>query len=225
MKDYHPLDNPVWEALNGKQAEYAVIGEGVRKYRPDVFMFAGIPDDSHNSIEKVAELHKKGEPMGLMGFKLDIEPYFKRVFDVQVYQMLTNKVPEYKSVDYVKLTKDDSPQIAELVELTEPGPYRPNVIELGNYVGIKEEDKLVAMVGERVKLDGYTEVSLVCTHPDHRGKGYAKSLSGVVIEAIIDKGDLPFLNVMSHNNAAFNLYKKLGFTTRVEYPISAYMRL
>ena len=219
------LDNPIWEALNGRQAEFAIKGDGVLKYRPDVFIFAGIPDDSPNTIEKVAELYKQGEFMGLMGFKLDIEPFFKRVFDVQAYQMLADKVPEYKSVNYVKLTKDDSPQIEELVELTKPGPYRPNVIELGNYVGIKEDDKLVAMAGERVKLDGFTEVSLVCTHPDYRGKGYAKTLSGVVIEDIIDRGDVPFLNVMAHNTIAFNLYNKLGFTTRVEYPISAYTRL
>ncbi len=219
------LDNPIWEALNGRQAEFAIKGDGVLKYRPDVFIFAGIPDDSLNTIEKVAELYKQGEFMGLMGFKLDIEPFFKRVFDVQAYQMLADKVPEYKSVDYVKLTNDDSPQIEELVELTKPGPYRPNVIELGNYVGIKEDEKLVAMVGERVKLDGFTEVSLVCTHPDHRGKGYAKTLSGVVIEEIIERGDVPFLNVMAHNTIAFNLYNKLGFTTRVEYPISAYTRL
>lgn len=219
------MDNPVWEALNGRQAEFAIKGDGVLKYRPDVFIFAGIPDDSSDTIEKVAELYKQGEIMGLMGFKLDIEPYFKRVFDVQAYQMLTDKVPEYKSVDYVKLTKDDSSQIEELVELTKLGPYRPNVIELGNYVGIKDADKLVAMVGERVNLDGFTEVSLVCTHPDYRGKGYAKTLSGVVIEGIIDRGDMPFLNVMTHNTAAFNLYNKLGFSTRVEYTISAYMRL
>ena len=225
MTENAVLDNPVWEALNGRQAEFAIKGDGVLKYRPDVFMFAGIPDDSSDTIEKVAELYKQGEIMGLMGFKLDIEPYFKRVFDVQAYQMLADKAPEYNSVDYVRLTKDDSSQIEELVELTKPGPYRPNVIELGNYVGIKEDDKLVAMVGERVKLDGYTEVSLVCTHPDYRGKGYAKTLSGVVIEDIIDRGDMPFLNVMTHNTAAFNLYNKLGFSTRVEYPISAYMRL
>jgi hypothetical protein len=72
------LDNPVWEALNGRQAEFAIKGDGVLKYRPDVFIFAGIPDDASSTIEKVAELYKQGEIMGLMGFKLDIEPYFKR---------------------------------------------------------------------------------------------------------------------------------------------------
>lgn len=225
MSDYTPLDNPVWEALNGRQAEFAIKGDGVLKYRPDVFIFAGIPDDSIETIEKVSKLYNQGEFMGLMGFKLDIEPYFKRSFDVQAYQMVTHKVPEYKPMEYVELTKEDSPQIAELVELTKPGPYRPNIIELGTYVGIKDDDKLVAMAGERVKLDGYIEVSLVCTHPDYRGKGYAKTLSGVVIEGIIDRGDIPFLNVMAHNTAAYNLYKKLGFTTRIEYTISAYQRL
>jgi hypothetical protein len=69
--------------------------------------------------------------------------------------MLTDKVPDYKSMDYVKLTKEDTPAIAELVKLTEPGPYIPNILELGKYVGIKDDGKLVAMVGERVKLNGY----------------------------------------------------------------------
>ena len=81
------------------------------------------------------------------------------------------------------------------------------------------------MLGERIKLDRYTEVSLVCTHPDHRGKGYAKSLSGILIDEIINRGDKPFLHVMTHNVPAYKLYEKLGFKTRVEYPITAYNRL
>jgi predicted GNAT family acetyltransferase len=81
------------------------------------------------------------------------------------------------------------------------------------------------MLGERIKIDGYTEVSLVCTHPDHRGKGYAKSLSGIIIEEIINSGEKPFLHVMIQNIPAYSLYEKLGFKTRVEYPITAYVRL
>jgi hypothetical protein len=225
MTEYHPLDNPAWEALNGRQAEFAIKSEGVLRYRPDVFMFAGIPDASTEAIKKISKLYQKGEVMGIMGFKPDTEPYFKHVGGAQVYQMVTDKIPEYKAVDYVELKKEDTPEIAELVELTRPGPYAPNVLELGRYVGIKEDGKLIAMAGERIKLDGYTEVSLVCTHPDYRGKGYAKSLSGVIIENIMDSGDVPFLNVMTQNIAALKLYEKLGFTTRVEYMISAHMRL
>jgi ribosomal protein S18 acetylase RimI-like enzyme len=225
MTEYHPLDNPAWEALNGRQAEFAIKGEGVLRYRPDVFMFAGIPDASTESIKNISKLFQKGEVMGIMGFKPDTEPYFKFVGGGDVYQMVTAKIPEYKAVDYVELKKEDTPEIAELVELTKPGPYAPNVLELGTYVGIKENGKLIAMAGERVKPDGFTEVSLVCTHPDYRGKGYAKSLSGVIIENIMDRRDVPFLNVMAQNIAAIKLYEKLGFTTRVEYKISAHMRL
>ena len=225
MSEYHPLDNPCYEALKGRQAEFAVKGEGVLKYRPDVFVFAGLPDQSAESIKKASDFYQKGEIMGIMGYQLETAPYFEQRFGVQAYQMLTDKVPDYKPMDYVELTKEDTPAIAELVKLTEPGPYAPNVLELGKYVGIKEDGKLVAMVGERVKLDGYTEMSLVCTHPDHRGKGYAKTLSGVIIEDIIRRGEKPFLHVMVHNVAAFKLYEKLGFTTRVEFPITVYQRM
>ena len=225
MSNYHPLDNCAYEALKGRQAEFAIKGEGVLKYRPDVFMFAGLPDTTPESIEKASKLYEKGQFMGLMGFKVDASPYFHMGFEARAYQMLTGKVPDYKAMDYVELTKEDTPQIAELIKLTEPGPYAPKVLELGNYIGIKKDGKLVAMVGERIKLDGYTEVSLVCTHPDHRGKGYAKALSGVIIRDIIERGETAFLHVQTKNVAAFKLYEKLGFTTRVEYPITGYVRM
>ena len=220
-----PLDNPVWEALNGRQAKFAIKGNNVLKYRPDIFVMAGIPDTSKTTIKNLSDLIQKGGYVGIMGFKINMEPYFKQVFGVQAYQMVTDRIPEYKAREYVELSKVDSPEIAELVKLTEPGPYAPNVLELGKYIGIREEGKLVAMVGERIKLDGYTEISLVCTHPEHRGKGYAKSLSGLIIEEIINRGEMPFLQVMTHNIPAYNLYEELGFKTRVEYPITVYNRL
>ena len=225
MNKDNSLDNPIWEALNGRQAKFAIKGNNVLRYRPDIFVMAGIPDTTETTIKNLSDLVAQGGFVGLMGFKINMEPYFKQVFGVQAYQMVADKIPEYKAVDYVELSKEDSPEIAELIKLTEPGPYAPNVLELGKYIGIKEEGKLVAMLGERIKLDRYTEVSLVCTHPDHRGKGYAKSLSGILIEEIINRGDKPFLHVMTHNVPAYKLYEKLGFKTRVEYPITAYNRL
>lgn len=225
MNKDNSLDNPIWEALNGRQAKFAIKGNNVLRYRPDIFVMAGIPDTTETTIKNLSDLVPQRGFVGLMGFKINMEPYFKQVFGVQAYQMVADKIPEYKAVDYVELSKEDSPEIAELIKLTEPGPYAPNVLELGKYIGIKEEGKLVAMLGERIKLDRYTEVSLVCTHPDHRGKGYAKSLSGILIDEIINRGEKPFLHVMTHNVPAYKLYEKLGFKTRVEYPITAYNRL
>jgi predicted GNAT family acetyltransferase len=114
----------------------------------------------------------------------------------------------------------------ELVDLTKPGsPFFPGMFELGKYIGVKEDGKLVAMAGERVKPDGYTEIALVCTHPEYRRKGYAAALSGVLMKEIIDRGEKPFLHVMTHNVPAIKLYEKLGFKIRTEYTISAYRRV
>jgi predicted GNAT family acetyltransferase len=85
---------------------------------------------------------------------------------------------------------------------------------MGTYVGIRCDGKLVAMAGERLKVPGYTEVSAVCTHPDHTGKGYARLLMTEVMRGIRDRGEIPFLHVRGDNTRAIELYERLGFRTR-----------
>jgi predicted GNAT family acetyltransferase len=134
-------------------------------------------------------------------------------------------VPDYPEVDYVELGMSDVNEMMELVKLTNPGsPFFPGMFQLGKYIGIKEKGKLVAMAGERIKLDGYTEIALVCTHPKYRRKGYAVALSGILIKEIIGRGENPFLHVMVQNAPAIKLYEKLGFEKRTQYVISAYRR-
>jgi len=82
-------------------------------------------------------------------------------------------------------------------------------------MGIRCEGKLVAMAGERLKVPGYTEVSAVCTHPEHTGKGYARVLMMEIMLGIRDRGETPFLHVRRDNGRAVELYQRLGFRTRV----------
>lgn len=70
------------------------------------------------------------------------------------------------------------------------------------------------MAGERLKLPGLTEVSAVCTHPDHRGRGYAGGLMSLVARRIQQRGETPFLHVASQNKSAIALYERLGFCVR-----------
>jgi predicted GNAT family acetyltransferase len=155
-----------------------------------------------------------------------MKPYFHQLNSIPAYQMVAETVPVYPEVDYEQLGMADVKEMMELVELTKPGsPFFPGMFELGKYIGVKEDGKLVAMAGERVKLDGYTEIALVCTHPEYRRKGYAAALSGVLMKEIIDRGEKPFLHVMTHNVPAIKLYEKLGFKIRTEYTISAYRRV
>ena len=63
-----------------------------------------------------------------------------------------------------------------LVELTHPGPFRRRTVELGNFVGIRRDGRLLAMAGERMWIGDFREVSAVCTHPDAQGRGLARTL-------------------------------------------------
>jgi predicted GNAT family acetyltransferase len=71
------------------------------------------------------------------------------------------------------------------------------------------------MAGERLKVPAFTEVSAVCTHPDHTGRGYARALMAEVMRMIWARGETPFLHVRQSNEHAIGIYKRLGFTQRV----------
>jgi predicted GNAT family acetyltransferase len=98
-----------------------------------------------------------------------------------------------------------------LATLTEPGPFRRRTIELGNFYGIFDGDQLVSMAGKRMHIPGFIEVSGVCTHPDARGRGYARALMQIVIDEIEQSGRTPFLHAW-HDNPATRLYESLGFS-------------
>jgi len=86
--------------------------------------------------------------------------------------------------------------------------------ELGRFVGVRHEGRLVAMAGERMKAGAYTEVSGVCTHPDARGKGYAAGLMREIARGVVARGETPFLHAFADNAGAIALYEKLGYVVR-----------
>ena len=116
----------------------------------------------------------------------------------------------------VELGPQDSAEMLALATLTKPGPFGTRTHELGSYVGIRFQGKLVAMAGERLKVPGYTEVSAVCTHPDHTGKGYARVLMTEIMRRIRERGETPMLHVRADNSRAVQLYERLGFRIRKE---------
>jgi predicted GNAT family acetyltransferase len=111
----------------------------------------------------------------------------------------------------VELTETDVPEILDLVERAKPGPFRKRTIALGRYLGIREGDRLIAMAGERFRAPGWTEVSAVCTDPDHQGRGLGARLTLAVAAGILSRGELPFLHAAADNDRALRLYERLGF--------------
>jgi predicted GNAT family acetyltransferase len=101
-----------------------------------------------------------------------------------------------------------------LTQLARPGPFLARTIQMGDYAGVYDGERLVAMAGERMRLPGHTEISAVCTHPDARGRGLATALTRHVARAILDRGETPILHVRRDNHDAIRVYERLGFTLR-----------
>ena len=128
--------------------------------------------------------------------------------------MVADRLPEPSGLEVVRLGPEDRTEMLALAELTEPGPFLLRTPELGRYVGLRREGRLLAMAGERFRLPGYVEISAVCTHPDARGEGLAGELTLNVAHAIRAGGDEAFLHVLESNENATRLYQKLGFVIR-----------
>ena len=215
----HPLENVIWYALTTRQAEFAERRDQACRFTQDVSPLGAFLEPSERGYESLESLVAAGESVGLF---LD-DPYQERpgwnvVGEAPLLQMLCeNGVPSSTpaaGVEIVELGQCDTAEMQELAALTKPGPFAQRTRELGTYLGIRVQEKLVAMTGERMKVPGHTEVSAVCTHPDHVGKGYARTLMTEVMRRIHERHETPFLHVRRDNSGAIGLYKKLGFQER-----------
>ena len=226
MTATHVLDNAAWHALLGPHAEVAEGGGGARRYRPDVSVFHAGRDDGSEAWADLRPLAIDGVVVLFRGVPMTPPAGWQRLFGGEGHQMVLDGPPRASAplpdtdpvtgqrVTTRALTDDDVDDMVALVARTEPGPFRPRTIELGGYVGIFHDDRLVAMAGRRLRPPGYVEVSAVCTHPDARRRGYASIVTADVATAIAAEGDTPILHVATTNHSARAVYEQLGFRIR-----------
>jgi ribosomal protein S18 acetylase RimI-like enzyme len=222
----HVLDNPVWHSLNTRQSGFSLGGELAKRYPADVAPFAAISRPEQPAFAELASLVKDGEEVYLIGVEPPLPSMLKAEVRGAIIQMVCQRPVEMVdgSDDVSVLTGRDAPDMLALTSLTFPGYFRPRTYQMGTYLGVRVEGQLVAMAGERMFLNGYREVSAICTHPDHRGRGYARRLSSLITNAIFEQGVTPFLHVGHDNESAKSLYEKLGFVERRHLPILAISR-
>jgi ribosomal protein S18 acetylase RimI-like enzyme len=224
--DANPLDQPPWSALTSSHAAFAVGDNLARRYRPEFSPLSGLREVSAPCLQALSALMQPGEAVGVFGDEPtaasgDLVEVVHRPLEQFVYDKRDVSAGDLKPL---LLSEADAPEMMALAKLTEPGPFEMRTVALGEYLGVRSGGRLIAMAGERMKFFGFTEISGVCTHPEHRGRGLAEALVRILMHHILDRGEVPFLHIFSDNIAAGALYKKLGFTHRRSLVVSVLQR-
>jgi len=111
----------------------------------------------------------------------------------------------------VPLSSENAVEMVALTDVAFPGFFRRGTCEMGDYYGVRSGGELIAMCGERLMLDGYAKISGLCTHPSHRGQGFAVGLIGQLIESHRRRSIVSWLHVGAANHRAIEIYRRLGF--------------
>jgi len=216
------LDRPIWHALSTRLKHLAVGKARALRFAPDIGPLAAARDDGPEALQDLSDLIAEHGPVVLLQVGESPQPPRTTVEGTALgVQMVAHNVtPIEPAAPVERLTDADAPKMLELATLTKPGPFKSRTHELGGFWGIKENGKLVAMAGERMKLEDFTEVSGVCTHPDVRGRGYAGLLSRTVAAQILKRGQTPMLHAYASNTTAIHLYESLGFKLRCHVTVT-----
>lgn len=219
----HLLDHPIWSALTTSQRVLAEGDDLARRYPVAIAPFADMVDMSARGFAALGAL-MSGQDIAVLFTPdvVEVPAAFKVLLAKPGEQMIG--MPAVSSItrgEIVTLGSDDVPAMMALTELTKPGPFSVRTHELGTFLGIKIEGELVAMAGERMKPGSYTEMTAICVHPSHRGRGYAQALMAAVSRQIAARGETPFLHVFSDNLSAIALYRRQGMEIRRRLHVTA----
>lgn len=223
----HALERPVWATLS---TYHEALSEGTalaRRFAPQVNVFASARDDSPAALAALAALVRPNESVYLLqASPLVIPPGLCVATQREGVQMLASHAQRAAAPDaeIVVLDDTDASQMQALAHLTQPGPFLKRTHTMGRFRGVRIGGRLAAMAGERMRFPGYTEVSGVCVHPDFRGRGLARRLSGAVVADIEARGERAFLHAYKTNRAAIALYQALGFELRAEVNVAELRR-
>jgi ribosomal protein S18 acetylase RimI-like enzyme len=215
----HVLDSPAWHALNTHNRELSFGNDNARYFDRKVSPFAAIREISEKNFKALYdEVEYESIVLFMTPVELEIPAFWKQLSLTKGMQMVwdTSLKPTEVTIELKPLGYEHVPQMLELTKLTNPGPFDAHTIDFGHYFGVFEDQKLAAMAGQRLHIPGHAEISAVCTHPDHTGKGYARQLLLYHLHRITAAGETPYLHVRADNNRAIKVYESLGFARRTD---------
>jgi len=205
--------NPTWHALQTKHRHFAESAGGACRYPAEVAPFGAVAEPSKSAMRQLQSLLASGECVWIIGENYPPVPELALKEILPCLQMVLPEevAPPASTMEIVELSSADAAEMVALTTLAFPGFFRSRTCEMGTYFGVRSDGELIAMSGERLMLDGYPEISGVCTHPAHRGKGLAASLIWRLVEKHRREGLVSWLHVAVENHRAIELYLRMGF--------------
>ena len=205
--------DPVWHALESTHRRFAVSLGEARRYPADIIPFAAVASPTQQAFDQLRSLLAPGESIWIFGLADSSVPGLFIEQKLDCYQMVLPPTAELPATnaEVRQLSCDCAPEMVELTNLAFPGFFRDRTCEMGSYFGVRVDGKLVAMGGERMRIDEFVELSAVCTHPAHRGRGYGASIIGHLAGNHRRGGLVSWLHVSCANRNAIQLYLRLGF--------------
>ena len=224
-----PLDTPIWHALAGPHARLALVKGRARRYPGEVSPFAAVEELDADALADLAALVPAGDVIAVFAPAQPLpEREWKRLFWLDGSQWVCERAVAPPAREPATLSAADVDPMLALAKRTEPGPFERRTLEMGRYVGFKDDSgRLVAMGGERMRLTGYTEVSGICTAPEARGRGLAEAVVRAVAAGIQARGETPFLHVRTGSPTeatAIALYQRIGFRERRRFRLEIAQR-
>lgn len=219
--DSKVLDNPVWHALQTVHKSFASGADSIKKYPSDILRMMGSEMPESADLKEIETWISPKDKLFMVGDLPPVPPNWTIIRKLDCVQMICSEPvkSDFKSnVEMMQLAESHYGEMMELINLVQPGYFYKNTPLLGNYFGIKKDNQLVAVAGERLCLTGFTEISAVVTHPSFTGNGFAQQLIAKVANKNLDEGSVPFLHFVSTNTRARKIYELLGFKERKLIP-------
>lgn len=214
------LDNPFFSALDSLHRDVALRRGDVARYPADVAPFLGLAHADTDVGDAFDALVPEGDEALLLGVAparmheaWKLEPF------ADLAQMVRDEpLQEVDGPDILELGEGHRDDVLALTALVYPHYFRARTMELGRYFGIYDNDRLAAMIGERLGTQHAREMSAICTHPDFLGRGHARRLTAFLVNDTLRDGRLPFLHVSHANARAKQLYERSGWRMRRDIP-------
>jgi ribosomal protein S18 acetylase RimI-like enzyme len=204
--------NPVWHALHGPHRHLARIEGCASRYPADVAPFAAIDAPSAAAFAQLRFLLHPGESLWIVDYG-GTAPGLAVVDALECVQMVLPDEVEMPAPgrEVLPLSAAHAQEMVALTNVAFPGFFRPATYRMGSFFGVRVDGALVAMGGERLLLPGRPEMSAICTHPDHRGQGFATDVIRHLARHHRRAGLISWLHVGAPNRGAIDLYASLGF--------------